>query len=123
MKRPGGPSYRALAVACQPPGLGRVNYLELLSNAPDAIKYSRSWRRCSFDGGQQMTAQTRYDKSGRLVPDTGHGCGCRMCKESGAARYERRSYAARAGGRWSALRRNLVRMIRSLVAPGRAQAA
>ena len=35
--------------------------------------------------------QTRYDKHGRQLPDTGHGCGCKLCAASDAPRYERRS--------------------------------
>lgn len=33
----------------------------------------------------------RYDKHGRRLPETGRGCGCRLCEESNAPRYERRS--------------------------------
>ena len=68
-------------------------------------------------------AQVRYDKSGKQLPDTGHGCGCSLCADAGAPRYERRKEAeARSGGVWSALRRELFRMARSLV-PGRAETA
>src|ERR1700694_1105446 len=28
--------------------------------------------------------QTRYDKHGRQLPDTGHGCGCKLCAASDA---------------------------------------
>jgi hypothetical protein len=64
-------------------------------------------------------AQARYDKQGRRLPDTGHGCGCRLCEESNQPRYERRAETGR-GDRddWSPLRRSLVRLVRSLTAPG-----
>jgi len=65
--------------------------------------------------------QARFDKNGRRLPDTGRGCGCELCAESNAPRYERR-HAARTSGRWNSLRRGLARMIGSL-AGGRAQAA
>ena len=34
--------------------------------------------------------QARFDKDGKQLPDTGHGCGCRLCAISNAPRYERR---------------------------------
>jgi hypothetical protein len=59
-------------------------------------------------------AQARFDKEGRRLPDTGHGCGCRMCAEANAPRYERRLGADRGdGGQWSPVRRGLVRLVRS----------
>jgi len=72
-------------------------------------------------------ARARFDKRGRQLPDTGHGCGCAQCARSNAARYERRSDPARDGGEWNSLRRRLVRFVRSLLgrvpAPGRIQSA
>jgi hypothetical protein len=56
-------------------------------------------------------AQARFDKQGNQLPDTGRGCGCKICEESGAPRYERRSMATRAGGQWSDLRRTLSRLV------------
>ncbi len=66
----------------------------------------------------------RFDKQGNRLPVTGHGCGCKLCAESNAPRYERR---AEDGFRsdatvWSPLRRRLVRLVRS-VRPRRPQAA
>ena len=68
-------------------------------------------------------AQARFDKQGRRLPDTGRGCGCQMCAESDAPRYERRAEAARNGGEWSRLRRGLVRLVRSVASSGRPQTA
>jgi hypothetical protein len=59
-------------------------------------------------------AQNRYDKQGRRLPDTGRGCGCRLCAETNAPRYERRSDTLREGGEWGALRRRLARFVRGL---------
>jgi len=59
--------------------------------------------------------QTRYDKSGKQLPDTGHGCGCSLCQDSGAPRYERRQDVTRGGGAWSSVRRELFRALRGLV--------
>jgi len=64
--------------------------------------------------------QARFDKQGRRLPDTGHGCGCRLCAESNAPRYERRR--SERGTAWSPLRRRLVRLARSLTS-NRAEAA
>jgi len=59
-------------------------------------------------------AQARFDKQGRRLPDTGHGCGCRLCAESNEPRYERRT-TARSGGEWGcewgSLQRRLVRFV------------
>ena len=63
------------------------------------------------------TPKHRYDKTGNLLPDTGRGCGCRLCEVSGAPRYERRAETPRGGGRWSELRRGVVRLFRSLEPP------
>lgn len=49
--------------------------------------------------------QARFDKRGRKLPDTGHGCGCQLCADAGAPRYERRR-AERASS-WTPLRRHL----------------
>jgi hypothetical protein len=54
--------------------------------------------------------QTRFDKTGRRLPDTGRGCGCQLCADSDAPRYERRGQE-RANGQWSALRRSLARVL------------
>ena len=59
-------------------------------------------------------AHARFDKQGRRLPDTGHGCGCSMCAESNAPRYERRVEGTRSGGEWGGLRRSLVRLVRGL---------
>ncbi len=55
----------------------------------------------------------RFDKYGRRLPDTGHGCGCRQCEAAQAPRYERRE--GRRGDEdasWSPLHRSLVRLVR-----------
>ena len=49
---------------------------------------------------------TRLDKDGKQLPDTGRGCGCELCAEANAPRYERRSRPVRAP--WSELHRMLV---------------
>ena len=56
---------------------------------------------------------SRFDKMGRKLPDTGHGCGCQLCADSNAPRYERREDPERASRVWSPLRRRFVRMFRS----------
>ena len=70
-----------------------------------------------------MAAQSRYDKNGRQLPDTGRGCGCRLCEDAGAPRYERRGNITRAGGSWSAVRRTLLRMVHSVAPPRGTQTA
>ena len=55
--------------------------------------------------------QTRFDKHGRELPDTGHGCGCRQCADSNAPRYERRGEPERTTGEWSPMRRWLIRLV------------
>jgi hypothetical protein len=63
-----------------------------------------------------VTRQTRYDKHGRRLPDTGRGCGCRLCEVAKAPRYERRSEPAGrdAAGAWHPLQRSLVRLVRGI---------
>ncbi len=56
--------------------------------------------------------QARFDKQGKKLPDTGHGCGCQLCAHANAARYERRR-SERASA-WSPLRRRLALALRSL---------
>ena len=57
----------------------------------------------------------RFDKHGRRLPDTGRGCGCRLCEQANAPRYERRSDPARNDtGTWHPLQRSLVRLVRSI---------
>ena len=61
--------------------------------------------------------QARFDKSGRQLPDTGHGCGCQMCADSNAPRYERRTELRTevdASSSWSPMRRRFVRLVRIL---------
>ncbi|HEV2218549.1 MAG TPA: hypothetical protein VGV88_13380 [Candidatus Dormibacteraeota bacterium] len=70
-----------------------------------------------------MTAQIRYDKCGNQLPDTGYGCGCALCADSGAPRYERRQDVARNRATWSEARRELFRAIRGLIAPRRSETA
>jgi hypothetical protein len=65
-----------------------------------------------------MTAaqHARFDKHGRRLPDTGRGCGCRLCEQANAPRYERRSEPEREGdaGEWNPLQRSLVRLVRGI---------
>lgn len=61
--------------------------------------------------------RARYDKHGRRLPDTGRGCGCRLCEQANAPRYERRSEPAlrdSAAAAWHPLQRSLVRLVRTL---------
>lgn len=55
----------------------------------------------------------RFDKEGNRLPDTGHGCGCQLCADADATRYERRRSAHTAV--WSPLRRRLARAFRNLI--------
>ncbi|TMC82267.1 MAG: hypothetical protein E6I61_00900 [Chloroflexi bacterium] len=57
--------------------------------------------------------QARFDKAGRRLPDTGYGCGCQLCADSNAPRYERREDPGRESRVWSPLRRRLIGMFRS----------
>ena len=70
-----------------------------------------------------MTTQSRFDKNGKRLTDTGRGCGCRLCEDAGAPRYERRDNVTRAGGSWTSLRRTLVRMIHGPAQPRNTQTA
>jgi len=65
--------------------------------------------------------QARFDKFGKRLPDTGHGCGCELCARSNAPRYERR-HDARVAGSWGPFKRRLAKIARS-VGVGRPQAA
>ncbi len=58
--------------------------------------------------------QARFDKQGRRLPDTGRGCGCRLCADSNAPRYERRLDPQREALPWSPLRRRTVLLVRGL---------
>jgi len=64
--------------------------------------------------------QARFDKQGNRLPDTGHGCGCQLCADANAPRYERRQLERNSA--WSPLRRGLARALRTLV-PNRPQTA
>jgi hypothetical protein len=57
--------------------------------------------------------QARFDKQGNRLPDTGHGCGCQLCADSNAPRYERRRSEHRAA--WGPLRRRLAQALRTLI--------
>ena len=63
--------------------------------------------------------QARFDKQGNRLPDTGRGCGCQLCADSNAPRYERRQ-SERASA-WGPLHRRLARVVRT-VAPNRPEA-
>jgi hypothetical protein len=56
--------------------------------------------------------QARYDKQGKRLPDTGHGCGCELCAATGAPRYERRR--SERSTAWNPVRRQLARWVRTL---------
>ncbi len=59
-----------------------------------------------------MAIQHRFDKQGRQLPDSGRGCGCQLCAESKAARYERRR-EERSTGTWGPWRRRLLQVVQS----------
>jgi hypothetical protein len=48
----------------------------------------------------EAAVRARFDKEGRPLPETGHGCGCQLCADANAPRYERRDQPERSGGRW-----------------------
>jgi len=60
--------------------------------------------------------QARFDKAGRRLPDSGHGCGCQLCADSNAPRYERREEPGREPRIWSPLRRRVIRMFSNTAA-------
>jgi len=60
-------------------------------------------------------AQARFDKQGRRLPDTGHGCGCRLCAETNAPRYERRHADPERSGDWGRLQRWAVRLVQQVL--------
>lgn len=64
--------------------------------------------------------QARFDKLGNKLPDTGHGCGCQLCADSDAPRYERRAEERRTA--WGSARRLLHRVVHRIRGQ-RAQAA
>jgi hypothetical protein len=83
---------------------------------------ARRRRRRNSDGlaaGQMNAAamRMRFDKRGRRLPETGHGCGCRLCEETNAPRYERRRSSEIDGGTgssrpvWHPARRTLHRLL------------
>jgi hypothetical protein len=61
--------------------------------------------------------KARFDKLGRRLPDTGHGCGCKLCAEQNAPRYERRHQAPRSGGEWTTLHRSVVHFLQTVLKP------
>ena len=65
--------------------------------------------------------QARFDKQGNRLPDTGHGCGCQLCADINAPRYDRRR-AERSSTAWSPLRRRLVRALSGII-PSRPEPA
>jgi hypothetical protein len=65
--------------------------------------------------------QARFDKQGNRLPDTGHGCGCQLCADSNAPRYERRQ--AERSTAWSPLRRRLVQVLGAIIPNRRPEAA
>jgi hypothetical protein len=58
--------------------------------------------------------QARFDKHGRRLPDSGHGCGCTLCAAANAPRYERRQEDRLSAREWSKLRRRLVRLMKNI---------
>ena len=64
--------------------------------------------------------QARFDKQGKKLPDTGHGCGCQLCADLQAPRYGRRH--SEHSSAWGPLRRWLARALRSLT-PDRPEVA
>jgi hypothetical protein len=61
--------------------------------------------------------KARFDKLGRRLPDTGHGCGCKLCAEQNAPRYERRYESPRPGSEWNALHRRLAQFVQTVLNP------
>jgi hypothetical protein len=61
--------------------------------------------------------RARFDKQGRQLPETGRGCGCRLCEEANAPRYERREDPEREDSSWSPLQRRVARLMRDLSTP------
>jgi hypothetical protein len=57
--------------------------------------------------------QARFNKFGKKLPDTGHGCGCELCAITNAPRYERRR-DVRGAASWDLLRRRLTQIVRSM---------
>jgi hypothetical protein len=57
--------------------------------------------------------QARFNKFGKRLPDTGHGCGCELCARSNAPRYERRR-DVRGSATWGSARRRVAQIVRSL---------
>jgi hypothetical protein len=56
--------------------------------------------------------QSRFDKQGNVLPDTGRGCGCQQCADANAPRYERRAEPERIS-RWNGIHRRLARLWRN----------
>jgi len=68
--------------------------------------------------------QARFDKHGKQLPDSGHGCGCQLCAISNAPRYERRDDDSQNRmGEWSPIRRGLIRLVRRVRPSTRPQPA
>jgi hypothetical protein len=66
--------------------------------------------------------KARFDKQGNKLPDTGRGCGCQLCADAGAPRYERRSPADRPSI-WSPLRRRVALALARVMSPDRSEVA
>ena len=73
--------------------------------------------------GAGVTYTRIIDELGRRLPDTGRGCGCRLCAESNAPRYERRHRDRGPDGSWSTLHRWLAAMARRVSGGMRPEAA
>jgi len=58
--------------------------------------------------------QARFDKHGKRLPDTGHGCGCQLCANTNAPRYERRDDQLEPRRAWSPFRRRLGRLMKRI---------
>jgi len=67
--------------------------------------------------------QARFDKEGRRLADTGHGCGCQICADTNAPRYERREGLRGAEQSWTSARRRLARLLKKLRPDARPQTA
>ncbi|HYT12062.1 MAG TPA: hypothetical protein VEL12_04655 [Candidatus Nitrosopolaris sp.] len=57
--------------------------------------------------------QARFDKQGNRLPDTGHGCGCQLCADAKAPRYERRQTERSTA--WSPIRRRLMQALDAII--------
>lgn len=71
----------------------------------------------TFSPDCEVLEKARFDKQGNRLPDTGRGCGCQLCADAGAPRYERR--CSHRGRIWSPLRRRAALALARVMSPDR----